>query len=420
MSHSLNAAFFTSNRKRLVESMKADSILVLFAGKAPHRSADSDYAFTPNRNFYYLTGIDRESVILRIVKRDGDVEETLYVERPDEIAAKWTGERLSAEVAANASGVKSIAYLDEFHDQFKGLFRRTMFKQLYLTFESESWDTPNTPAHQFAAQVRERMPHLKIRNAFPLITELRAVKSEAEIAQIRRAIDITNDGILSMLKNVKPGIMEYQLESHFDFALKTAGVRDHAFPSIIAGGKRATVLHYIENNQELKDGELVLIDLGAAWNYYSGDISRTFPVGGKFTPRQREIYEIVLKAEEETMAAVKPGMTLKELNDVTKQVLARELKRIGKIKEDDEVVEYYYHSVSHSLGLDTHDVWDSSYKIQPGAVITIEPGLYLADEGIGIRIEDDVVVTKHGCESLSPQVPKSVEDIERLIQEANS
>ncbi|KPV42845.1 aminopeptidase P family protein [Alicyclobacillus ferrooxydans] len=412
----MSAEFYAANRKRLADSMKDFSVLVLFAGRAPHRSADSEYPFTPNRNFYYLTGIDRENVILRIVKRDGDVEETLYVERPDEVAAKWTGERLSANSARELSGAQSIAYLDEFDAQFKALFRRTMFKQLYLSFESEAWDTPSTPAHEFADQVRTRMPHLKIKNAFPLICELRAVKSEEEVAQIRRAIEITNDGIHSMLKNVHPGMMEYQLQAYFDFELTSAGVHDHAFPSIIAGGQRATVLHYVENNQELKDGELVLIDLGAAWNYYSADISRTFPVNGKFTDRQREIYEIVLTAEEETIAAVKPGMTLKELNDVTKKVLARELKRIGKIKEDDEVVNYYYHSVSHSMGLDTHDVWDSSYKIVPGAVITIEPGLYLADEGIGIRIEDDVIVTKHGCEVLSPEIPKTVEDIERLIQ----
>lgn len=412
----MEASFFASNRSRVGEKMKDFSVLVLFAGRAAHRSADSLYDFTPNRHFYYMTGIDREHVLLLLVKRDGNVEETLFVERPDELAAKWVGERLSSEKAGALSGVRNVKYLDEFEDNLTSVFHRSPVDTVYLSFEPEGWHDNNSATHQFARQVRDRMPYLQIENIHPVITELRTVKSEGEIAEIKKAIDITEEGIRNMLANVKPGMKEYQLEAFFNFSLRSNGVKEHAFPSIVAGGGRATVLHYVENDATLEDGNLVLIDLGAGMGYYSADISRTFPVNGKFTERQREFYEIVLKAELETIEAVKPGITLRELNDVTRAVLARELKRIGKITDDSQLSDYYYHGVSHSLGLDTHDVWDSRNTLKPGHVITIEPGLYIADEGIGIRIEDDVVVTESGCEVLSPNIPKTVEEIESLIQ----
>ncbi|MCL6452773.1 MAG: aminopeptidase P family protein [Alicyclobacillus sp.] len=411
----MDASLFTKRRQHLATQLDDGAALVLFAGRAPHRSADSYYEFTPDRNFYYLTGIDRENVIFLLVKRGGAVEETLFIEHTDELAAKWVGARMTPEEAEAASGIGQIRYLEEFDDTFGALFRRSPIDKVYLCLPSESWATPHSPAHAFARQLRERLPHLPVDNAFPAIVRLRAVKSAEELDEIRKAADITREGVLNMYRNVRPGMYEYQLQAYFDFALKQRGTKEHAFPPIVAGGPRATVLHYVDNDEVLEDGQLVLTDLGAAHGYYSSDVTRTFPVNGKFTPRQREIYEIVLKAEIETMAAVKPGMTLKALNDITRSILAEGLKRIGKIQQDDELQAYYYHSVSHSLGLDTHDVWDARMTIQPGAVITIEPGLYLEDEGIGIRIEDDVVVTESGCEILTPGIPKTVEEIEAAI-----
>lgn len=411
----MDATVFSNRRARLAEQLDDGSALVLFAGEAPHRSADSSYEFTPNRNFYYLTGIDREKVILLVVKRNGTVDETLYVEHTDELAAKWIGARMTVEEAQQRSGIQTIHFIEEFTDAFGALFHRSPIDKVYLSFPSEAWSTSDSPAHQFAREIRDRVPYLPIANAFPAIVALRAVKSEEELAEIRKAGEITREGVLNMYRNVKPGMYEYELQAHFDFALKRRGVKEHAFPSIIAGGGRATVLHYVENDHVLEDGQLVLTDLGAAHGYYSSDVTRTFPVNGKFSERQKEIYEIVLQAEEETIAAVKPGVTLKELNDLTSAVLAAGLKRIGKIKEDDELPQYYYHGVSHSLGLDTHDVWDARMTVEPGAVITIEPGLYLADEGIGIRIEDDVVVTETGCEILTPGIPKTVAEVEAAI-----
>ena len=208
---------------------------------------------------------------------------------------------------------------------------------------------------------------------------------------------------------------EHQLEAYFNFDLKMAGVKDFAFPSIVASGPNGTILHYVENDREVQDGELVLLDLGAQYGYYSADISRTFPANGKFSARQKELYEIVLKAQAAVIEAIKPGFPMKELNEITKKVLTEELMRIGLIKEDSELANYYYHGVSHYLGLDTHDVGVYDGELQPGMVITVEPGLYVAQEQIGIRIEDDVLVTKDGAEVLSSAIPKQVADIEAIM-----
>jgi len=245
---------------------------------------------------------------------------------------------------------------------------------------------------------------------------MRTVKDEAEIECIRRAIDITREGVIAMMQHARPGMREYELEAHFDFALRSRGVREHAFPPIVAGGERACVLHYVDNDQVIEDGQLVLCDLGAQYGCYSADITRTFPISGRFTARQREIYNIVLAAMEATIEAIRPGVTTGELNDVTRSVLAQELKRIGLIQDDSEVARYYYHGVSHRLGLDTHDVGSPKWPLEAGDVITVEPGLYIAEEGIGIRIEDDVLVTEDGAVNLSLSIPKDPDEIERIMR----
>jgi Xaa-Pro aminopeptidase len=245
--------------------------------------------------------------------------------------------------------------------------------------------------------------------------QLRTIKSEDEVNELKKAIKITEEGIKSLMKNAKSGIMEYQLEAHFDFVLKNSGVRDYAFKTIAASGKNATVLHYSQNNSLIGENDLVLFDLGAQWNYYNADITRTIPASGKFTERQKEIYNIVLKAQLETIKIMKPGTPFLELNKTTRKVLTEELKRINLIKEDSELSNYYYHGVSHYLGLDTHDVGDREAVLTPGMVLTVEPGLYIAEEGIGIRIEDDVLITEDGNEVLSPDIIKTVEDIETFM-----
>jgi Xaa-Pro aminopeptidase len=241
---------------------------------------------------------------------------------------------------------------------------------------------------------------------------------EPNYEEIRKAISITYEGIKNLLIHAKAGMREYQLEAYFDFILKSEGVKHYAFPTICASGKNGTVLHYDKNDDTVTENSLVLLDLGAQYNYYNADISFTFPVSGTFTERQKTFYNIVLKALRETTQLIKPGIPFAKLNEHTKKILAEECIKVGLIMEESELGNYYFHGVSHMLGLDTHDV--GKYKdlvLQPGMVLTVEPGLYIEEDGIGIRIEDDVLVTEDGYEVLSKDIFRSVEEIEAFMKE---
>ena len=406
---------FENNRKKLIESMKENSLLILFAGSAPYRSADQVYKFTPNRNFYYLTGIDEPNVIVTILKTDKEAIETVYLEREDELMAKWVGRAISKDEASEISGIKSTKYLDEFDSTISSYIDKRGISKIYLDLERQSINIPSTKAQDMANTLRVKYPHLKIKNIFHKIAKLRMVKNDREVELIQKAIGITKEGILAMAKNITPGMKEYEVEAYFDFKIKSLGASAHAFSTICAAGKNATVLHYEDNNQEAKDGDLILFDLGAEYDYYCSDISRTIPINGKFTDRQKQIYQIVLNAMKEVEKNTKPGLTLADLNNIAKKALAKGCIEIGLIEKEEEIGKYYFHSVGHSLGLDTHDVWIVDSKLEEGAVITNEPGLYIEEEGIGIRLEDDLLVTKDGCINLSKDIPVEIEDIEALM-----
>lgn len=407
--------FFMKNRDNILESIKDNSMLILFAGEAPQKSADEAYSFTPNRNFYYMTGINREKMILMITKVNKKVNQTLFIEKADPVLEKWVGKRMTVEEAKEASGIQNIQYLEDFEGAVARLMLNYKMKKLYLDLERSGWDSIPTVSNIFAKSIKERYPELSIKNIYQDICSLRLIKTEEEIAEIKKAIEITNEGIKSLMTNAKPGMMEYQIEANFDYVLKCSGVTDYAFKTIAASGINGTVLHYSQNNSKTQDGDLILFDLGAQWNYYNADISRTFPLNGKFTERQKEIYNIVLKAMADTMAVIKPGVLYTKLNETTRASLAESLKKIGLIKEDAELSKYYYHNVTHYLGLDTHDVGSRELELKPGMVLTVEPGLYIEEEKIGIRIENDVVVTDNGCEDLAKDIIKSVEDIEAFM-----
>lgn len=414
----MNKEFFKNNRKRLVEGIKDNSIVVMFSGQAPHMSADADYNFVPNRNFYYLTGIDKQKVVLMLTKCNDRVSEILFIEKSDPVMARWIGERIKPEEAKEISGIEKIEYVDN----FKMIFNSTVsgsYEHLYLDLERASWDSPLSDSHAFAKDVHEKYPHIVIKNIYDNIVNMRMIKSSEEIENIKKAIGITYDGIKNMMRNAKPGMMEYELEAYFDFSLKSHGVRQYAFDTIAASGKNGTVLHYSDNNCRTGENDLILFDLGAQYKYYCADITRTFPVSGRFTKRQREVYDVVLKALTEIPKAIRPGIKFSELNIMCKRILADGCRRLGLIKEDSELFEYYFHGVSHYLGLDTHDVgvYDKDFTLKPGMVLTVEPGLYIEKEAIGIRIEDDVLVTESGSEVLSKDIIRTADEIEEFMND---
>ena len=391
----------------------------MFAGSAPYKSADEQYPFTPNRNFYYLTGIDRENLILVLTKRNGEFEEVLFIEESDPIMARWVGERISKDESNDISGIENIYYVKNFEEYIASIISRFGYDNLFLDLERQEWRTTYTLAQDFARDMKAKYPYINIKNIFYDISKLRTIKTEEEINEIRKAISITKMGIEEMMKNAKPNMMEHEIEAYFDFVLRSQGVKDKAFGTIAAAGKNGTILHYDENNSRCMDNELILFDVGAQWNYYNGDLSRTFPVNGKFTERQKQVYNAVLKANEEIIKVVKPGFPFSELNEIAKRVLADGCRELGLIKDDSELSKYYFHGISHYIGLDTHDVGDREALLEPGMVFSNEPGLYIPEEGIGIRIEDDLLVTEDGCENLSKDMIKTVEDIEAFMSKFN-
>jgi Xaa-Pro aminopeptidase len=411
--------FVTENRRLFAENIEDNSIAVIFSGNIKNKLGDEYYPFTPNRNFYYLTVVDRPNLILMLIKKDGITESIMFTERYDELKAKWVGAVIGQDECSELSGVErsSFKYIDEFDECFASRVFNGHTENVYLDLENRDFNA-DTPALKFASRLMSNYPALKIYDAHSILAKLRQIKGRIEIDRIKKAIEITGKGINAMLRNANAGMYEYEIEAYFDFELKKAGVKDFAFKSIAASGKNATVLHYSENNCRTKDNDLILCDVGAQYEYYNGDITRTFPVNGKFTPRQKQIYDIVLGGNRLIVDMIKPGIEFKSLNVKLKEYYAVELKRIGLIENSDEVAKYYYHGVSHMLGLETHDVGrHNEGLLKAGMVLTVEPGLYIAEEGIGIRIEDNVLVTENGYEVLSPDIPRTTEEIEAVMAE---
>ena len=415
----MNNTVFKSNREKLMKTIKDNSIVILFAGNAPKKSADELYPFTPNRNFYYFTGIEEEDHIAVFTKINGEVKEYAYLKVIDEEMERWVGKSLRDNEAKEISGIENVSYKDSFEGFLNKLFGGMTEINLYLDMERDSFNSLNNIVGTFAKTISEKYPFVRIKNVFPKVVPLRQIKSKEEVAEMKKAIDITIEGVNTLMKNAKDGMKEYELESYFDFVCKKNGCKDLAFKTIAAAGKNATTLHYVDNNCEIKNGDLILFDLGAEWNYYKADITRTFPVSGKFTERQKEVYEAVLRVNEECIRLIKPGVKFLEWNKQAKDMIAKECIKLGLIEKEEEVTKYYWHSIGHGLGLDTHDIDkpDRSTVFEEGMVWTVEPGIYIAEESIGIRIEDDVLVTKDGAEVLTKDMIKSVEDIEKFMSE---
>ncbi|MGL5384083.1 MAG: aminopeptidase P N-terminal domain-containing protein [Culicoidibacterales bacterium] len=411
----MKQTMWQDNRQRYCELMPTQSVSIFFAGEAPVKSADEMYPFTPNRNFYYLTGLTAPNLVVVITKAERETV-TVFIERENPEMARWIGATITAAEVQAQSGISDVRYLDELETFIGNYFNRQKVQSCQFDLERQSLQTSPSAAQKFAQVIQQAYPSVLIKDAQADLAQLRMVKSPAEIEKIEAAIQLTKQGILAMAQEIKPEMTENQVEAYFDFTLKQGGATDFAFPTICAGGKNATILHYNENNQVLNDGELVLFDLGAQIDYYNADISRTFPINGTFSKRQRVIYEIVLKAMVAVEQAVRPGITLSELNQIASDQLAEGCLAIGLITEKSQISQYYIHSIGHHLGLDTHDVSNYKQALTAGMVITNEPGLYIPEEGIGIRLEDDLLVTATGCRNLSATIPVTIEEIEALMR----
>ena len=399
-----------TRREKLSSVLENGCMLVVFAAK------DDSFSFVQNNNFYYLTGLNTPEAILLMSKTKGILNTNLFIERTIPERIVWDGAKMSKEEAQEISKIDGVFYLDEFERVLAS--QLSISHRLFLEMDAVKLYEPPTKNQFFAEQIIKKNPSITIDNLAKLINPLRMKKDEWEVEQLKRAIEVTGLGIDNAYQNARAGMFEYQVEALIYNEMLMNGVRNWGFKPIVAGGKNAVTLHYGENNQKLQANKLLLLDVGALYNNYSADISRTFPIAKSFTKRQKEVYEEVLQVQKTIINTVEPGITLKDLNQKTVELLTEALFRLKLIKDKSEVRNYYMHGVSHFLGMDTHDVFWGDTILEPGNVITVEPGLYIEKEEIGIRIEDDILVTESGGENLSIGIPKEVEELEEIRRKA--
>ncbi len=434
--------FHASRRKEFSRLIGKDSIAIIFGSTHKNKSYDADFPFKQFKNFHYLTGFIEANSALMIApaginlppgKKGNNIFEALYVMKKDPLMETWNGKRLGFEKVKPELGI-DIGFENELLRLI--LFPKFLnkFRKLYINFGEMINLTGEMKKILtfFMESLNIVASNTEVIDVSYLLGKMRAVKTEFEIKQIKRACEISIKSYDETLKIIKPGLNESQVQANLEFNYKNNGSKENAYPPIVAGGENACVLHYDSNDQVLKNGDLLLIDSGAEYNYYCSDITRTFPVNGKFTKLQKLIYEIVLKANEECIKKIKPGIKFSEIHKLSDDVLAKGLNNAGVLKDKMDIKKYSVHGVGHHLGLDTHDAVSSSRKLKedndtlvPGNVLTIEPGLYFpaGSKGIpkefwntGVRIEDDILVTNNGGENLTRGMIKEAGEIETAMR----
>ena len=357
-------------------------------------------------------------MILLMKKTLKEEQVILFIEEADPTQERWYGRKVTVDEAKEISGIDNVMFLDSFEGAVDRMMAREDIDSLY--FDCYRYQLEDMPDYNMikAKEFAEKYPGHAVKNISQVIAELRMQKDDDEIALVREAIGITDKALQYVMKHLEPGTAEYQAQADFEYMIRYNGAEGTAFPTIAGSGANGTMLHYDTNLDICEDGSLLLMDLGAKYRGYCADITRTYPVNGTYTERQRQVYDIVLAANREVAKTAKPGMTLKELNEIAKKVLAAGCMKLGLIEKEDEIDTYYMHGVSHHLGIDVHDVTAACNEtLQPGAIITDEPGLYIDEWEIGIRIEDDLLITENGCECLSEAIIRDPDEIEAFMKD---
>jgi Xaa-Pro aminopeptidase len=374
--------------------------------------------FSQDNNFLYFTGLNIPNAILVLIKSADAVQEMLFIERGIPEREVWDGKKMTKDEAQEISEIRRVLYLDEY-DATMSMWC-PMLNKIHANIGFVALDQPLNYALYRLEPLRIRFPQIQIADITPLITPLRKIKDAWEIEQMQKAIDITGEGILDIIRQARASMYEYELEAMLFYRMQRSGAHHWGFAPIIASGINAATLHYGQNNCRIEEGQLVLMDVGAAYNNYSADITRCFPVSESFSDRQKQIYQLVLDVQKEIIEMIKPGVSLMDLQVKTRELLAESALAIGLIKDLDEITRYYMHGVSHFLGLDTHDLGGRNAILEVGNVITVEPGIYIPEENLGVRIEDDVLVTESGNCVLSHNIPKEISEIEEIRRKALS
>lgn len=423
----LNKELFVENRKRFVSQLQKNSIAIFVSNDEVASNGDAIYQFKQNSDLFWLTGVTQEDsmVVLFPDNPDPKYREVLVLVRPNELKEKWDGKRLRIKEAQEISGIQTIVWLDS----LDGLLQPWIHLADNIYLDSNENDRKNnlvrTRDYRFIDEMRSRYPLHNYLRAAKIMKEVRGIKTALEVEVLQKAIDITDTTFRRLLGFIKPGVMEYEIEAEIFHSFLSQRATGPAYGSIIASGDRARTLHYVSNNNECKDGELILMDFGAEYGGYCADLTRTIPVNGKFTRRQKTVYNACLHLHDYAKSILKPGISILDYTDKVGEEATQQFLKIGLLKKSDVKNEdpenrayrkYLYHGISHHLGIDVHDLGTRTAPIKAGMVFTVEPGIYIEEEQMGIRIENNLWITKNGNKDLMKNIPITVEEIEALMK----
>jgi Xaa-Pro aminopeptidase len=425
----LNPELFVTNRRRFTDQMKPDSIALFVSNDEVPSNGDAIYPFRQNSDLYWLSGISQEDsmVVLFPDNPDPRFREVLVLVRPNELKEKWDGKRLRREEATAISGISTIVWLDSFEALFQTWVHLAETIYLDTNENDRKASLIRTRDYRLVDEMRSRYPLHQFDRAARIMKELRGVKTELEVEVTRKAVDITHNAFRRVMQFVRPGVMEYEIEAEILHSFISQRATGEAYGSIIASGDRARTLHYVSNNQECLDGELILMDFGASYGGYNADLTRTIPVSGKFTRRQKTVYNACLHLHNYAKSLLKPGITIIDYTEMVGEEATQQFLKIGLLKKTEVKNEdpenrayrrYLYHGISHHLGLDVHDLGTRTEPLKAGMLLTVEPGIYIEEEQMGIRIENNIWITRRGNTDLFDGIPITVEEIEAAMKKS--
>lgn len=423
---------FQKNRERFMQQMKPKSIAIFQANDELPRNGDCYFPFRQNSDLFYLSGLDQEACVLVLFPdcpKGENFRELVFTKKTNDYIKVWDGYKYTQEDVTETSGIKKVYWLEDMDTILNELI--LLADTVYLNSNENDRAASETAERnlRLGKSLQQKYAFHEFERAQPILKKLRMIKSDDEVAVMRKACNITEQAFRSVLAHTKPGMREYEVEAHIIYEFTRHGASGHAYSPIVAGGPNACILHYNDNNQVLNDGDLLLMDFGAEYGNYAADLSRTIPVNGRFTERQKDVYNAVLRVKKAAEALLRPGITLDAYHKEVGKLMESELIGLGlldkkEVENQDPLSplykKYFMHGTSHHIGLDVHDLCDRYVQLQAGMVFTCEPGIYIPDEGIGVRIEDDLLVTADGPVNLMANIPIEVEEIEELMQQGKA
>ncbi len=422
----INNELFKLNRANFVKQLKSNSIAIFNSNDEHQWNGDATHKFKQSSDIFYLSGIDQEQSILVIYPNSPtpELREALFIKQTSDLMVTWNGYKLTQAQAQEVSGIANVFWLDDFEAKIRPAINYA--QNIYLSLNENDRSTINTPYKdlRFANEMRAKYPLHEFERAAPIIQRLRAIKSKYELELMNIAVGISEKMIQRLFKFVKPGVWEYEIEAEIIHSYISNRANGHSFQPIVASGQNSCILHYNDNNQQCKDGDIILIDSGADYANYASDMTRVIPVNGQFTARQKQVYNAVLHVMNEAKKLLKPGVMLMEYQAQVGLIMEEQLVKLGLLTADDikkqnpnwpAYKRYFMHGTSHFLGIDVHDVGMRYEPMKAGMTFSCEPGIYIKEEAIGIRLENEILITESGCEDLMSHIPIEADHIEELM-----